>query len=366
MLLGAPNTLAEFVTTGPRDATGILLVGNFLSGSRGTMGPSEELALHLRKSHARLLTTSSHVHGIQRATDIFLTLLSSRRSFDMANVEVYSGMAFLVAEMTCGVLRVLRKPFAVTLHGGGLVTFAQKWPTRVARLLKGADIVLTPSAFLQENLKRVRDDIRYLPNGLELSNYPFRHRENTQPRLCWLRAFHSIYNPEMAVEAISLVRTTYPDIQLTMIGRDTGDGSLQRTERLIQENDLQRNICIKGAIPKSAVPSQLQEADIFLNTTRFESFGIAVMEAAALGMPIVTTAVGELPYLWENEKNAMLVHSGDSAAMAMAIRRVLTEEGLAARLSHYGRQKAESFDWEIILPQWKSVFQELRRDQNYL
>jgi glycosyltransferase involved in cell wall biosynthesis len=65
--------------------------------------------------------------------------------------------------------------------------------------------------------------------------------------------------------------------------------------------------------------------------------------------------VGGIPYLVEHEKDALLVPPNDPEAMAAAVRRILTEPGLAERLSRNARQKAEQFDWAIILPQWEAL-----------
>jgi glycosyltransferase involved in cell wall biosynthesis len=83
------------------------------------------------------------------------------------------------------------------------------------------------------------------------------------------------------------------------------------------------------------------------------------MEAAALGMCIVTTNVGELPHIWTHEHDALLVPPKDPKAMADAIRRILTEPELAERLSRNARAKAEQFDWSIILPQWEAILMKL-------
>lgn len=83
------------------------------------------------------------------------------------------------------------------------------------------------------------------------------------------------------------------------------------------------------------------------------------MEAAACGLPIITTDVGELCFLWKDGGNALVVPCNDSIAMAHATRRLLCEDGLAASLSRNARQKAEQYDWKSILPQWERLFYEV-------
>jgi glycosyltransferase involved in cell wall biosynthesis len=83
------------------------------------------------------------------------------------------------------------------------------------------------------------------------------------------------------------------------------------------------------------------------------------MEAAASGLPIVTTSVGELAYLWKDGENALLVQKNDPEQMAAAIKRVLKDPELAAQLSVNARAKAENYDWSMILPRWETLFESL-------
>jgi glycosyltransferase involved in cell wall biosynthesis len=75
----------------------------------------------------------------------------------------------------------------------------------------------------------------------------------------------------------------------------------------------------------------------------------------ACGLCVVSTNAGGITYLLEHEHDALLVPPDDHEAMAAAVRRLLTEEGLAARISRNARRKAEQFDWSVILPQWEAL-----------
>jgi glycosyltransferase involved in cell wall biosynthesis len=81
-----------------------------------------------------------------------------------------------------------------------------------------------------------------------------------------------------------------------------------------------------------------------------------VLEALACGLCIVSTNPGGIPYLLRDGWNALLVNQGDAGAMAAAVRRILTNPGLAESLSQNARRTAEQFDWSVTLPQWDDVF----------
>jgi glycosyltransferase involved in cell wall biosynthesis len=208
-------------------------------------------------------------------------------------------------------------------------------------------------------MREWRRDLRLIPNSLDVSNYQFRLRSNASPRLVWLRAFHSVYNPVMAAEVVRLLAPDYPDVTLAMIGPDKHDGSLEHTRRATAEFGISGRISIPGGISKNEVPERLSAADIFLNTTNVDNAPVSVLEAMASGLCVVSTDAGGIPYLLRNGCNALLVRTGDAAAMAAAVRRVLAEDGLAASLSRNARRSAEQVDWSVVLPQWDELLRDV-------
>ncbi len=334
---------------------GILLVGNFLSTKNANRTTVEELADHLQAAGYVILRTSSVQPRLARLLDMLWTAFSQRDYYTFAYVEVYSGLAFVWAEVICLLLKSLKKPFVLALHGGNLPVFSRQHPDRVKRLLQLAQTITAPSRYLQEKMADYCENISLIPNPLELHHYPFRLRATPQPILVWLRAFHQIYNPKLAIEVINKLKKTFPDIHLMMIGPDKGDGSLLGTQLLIESYSLKDQITIIPGILKTQVPEALAKADIFLNTTNVDNTPVSVTEAMACGLCVVSTSVGGLPYLLNDNQDALLTPAGEPDAMAEAIHRLFIEPGLAERLSRNARQKAEELDWQSILPQWRKL-----------
>jgi glycosyltransferase involved in cell wall biosynthesis len=338
---------------------GILLVGNFLSGAGFTRGVCEDLAERLTEAGWSVITTSHKPARLPRLADMVVTAWRRRHEYAVAQVDVYSGPSFLWAEAVCWVLRRAGKPYVLTLHGGALPAFARRWPGRVRRLLRSAAAVTTPSRYLWEQMRLYRPELRLLPNPLDIGRYPFAPRQRPQPRLVWLRAFHRIYNPTLAPRVVALLAREFPNVHLTMVGPDKGDGSLQATQHLAVELGVAGRIAWLGGVLKADVPVWLSQGDIFLNTTNVDNTPVSVLEALASGLCVVSTDVGGIPYLLEHEEDALLVPPDDPEAMAAAVRRVLTEPGLAERLSRNARKKAEGFDWSVVLPQWEKLLLEV-------
>jgi len=337
----------------------IFFAGNFLSNKRSTRSAGEELVDQLLKKNYSVIVASKYSNRFIRLLDLLLTAFKNSHNYDFAMIEVYSNLAFIWAEILVYLLKFLNKSTILILHGGGLVDFYKRKPVRVKKLFLIAKKIITPSFFLRENFTHIRDDIVYIPNGIDITFYNFKIRTEINPHFVWFRAFHQIYNPKMAIESVYILGDQIKDINLQMIGPDKNDGSKEMIVDFIEKCNLHSKIELVGPIEKKDVSNWLNKSDVFLNTTNFESFGVSVLEAAACGLCIITTNVGELSYLWEHEVDAMLVPPDDPEAMASAIQRLLTEPDLAARLSSNARKKAESFDWPIILPQWEALFEEV-------
>lgn len=337
----------------------VLLVGNFFSSSVGNAQVCEELADRLAGSGWSVLTTSSRRQRMLRLLDMVGKCCLWRQRYGVAHVDVFSGAAFLWAQAVCWTLRRTGRPYVLTLHGGNLPEFARRWPRRVERLLRSAAAVTTPSRYLFDAMRPYRDDLQLIPNPISVSAYRYRPRRAVGPRLVWLRAFHETYNPTLAPRMLALLAREFPDIELTMIGPDKGDGSRQQTEETAKRLGVLDRIRFPGPVSKIDVPRWLSRAEVFINTTNVDNTPVSVLEAMASGLCVVSTNVGGIPYLLDAGQDALLTPPDDPEAMASAVRRVLTDAELAERLSTNGRRKACEADWSAVLPRWQQLLASL-------
>jgi glycosyltransferase involved in cell wall biosynthesis len=170
-----------------------------------------------------------------------------------------------------------------------------------------------------------------------------------------LRAFSEIYNPSLAPRVVALLARDYPEIQLTMIGPDKADGSLQRMRQTAVQLGVSDSIRTPGAVLKAEVPGWLNQGDVFLNTTNIDNTPVSMLEAMACGMCVISTNVGGIPYLVADGRHALLVPPNDPEAMAHAVRRVLTDPDLAERISKHARLESEQYSWSMVLPAWERL-----------
>lgn len=347
-----------------RHTTSIIYVGNFVSKHLGAQPSCETLADKLDAEGFEVIRLSAAKAKSRRMTQMVTGVLRRGERGQIVLIDVFSTKAFVWAEM-CTYAAVVKslKPVLI-LRGGELVSRSRHSPVRLRALFKNAARVVTPSHYLQKNLEIFAPrPILCIPNSIDLSRYDYRLRRTPRPSFIWLRALGRGYEPEVAVMAFSKLATTYSDARLMIAGPDKGDGTKAMLGRVINDLGMDGRVSVVGNIPKSDVPAFLARGDVFLNTTTAESFGVSVMEAAACGMCIVTTDVGELSYIWKHESNALLVPPSDPDAMASALRRVLEEPGLAEVLSRNARRTARGYDWPAVMPRWRRLLAGLSADE---
>lgn len=340
----------------------ILFLGTFLSDRRGSHPVSERIASYLEKANYRTMLVSRFESRVLRLLDYWLSILF--RNYSVAVVDVFSDRAFLLAEWAVFWLRMRGKKIVLAMHGGKLSEFGQKHPRRIRNLITKSDFVHTPSLFLKNEFGKQGIEVHYLPNPIDLSQFP--HKSPlTRPRdfsILWVRAFSEIYNPKIPIEVIALLVKEFPCVRLTMVGPD--GGMLNEVKRLVDQLNLNDYVSFVGAVPNKALYQYYQSHDVYLNTTSYESFGMAVVEAASCGIPIVSHRVGEVPYLWQEGQEILMVETGDIEGMAERVRRVFNDRELANVLSFNARKKAEQFTWNNISSQWTSLVDRLASYQS--
>lgn len=261
---------------------------------------------------------------------------------------------FFLAEIASKIGSSRNKKIYLTLHGGRLPEFFINKENRFQKLFGRATIIFSPSKFIQKFFQEKKFTIKYLYNSIDLEVFSFSSTKRKPFSILWVRGFQSIYNPHIAIYVMEQILKVHPTASLTMIGPDLG--LKEDCERLIEEKQLSNSIKILGSVKNNELPKYLQSHEVFINTTSYESFGVALLEAAACGIPIVSSSVGEIPLLWEDRKNILLVQPVEPDYFVEKIFQIFESNTLSNSLSINARKKAEQYDWKITRQKWLEVF----------
>ena len=260
---------------------------------------------------------------------------------------------------------VLRRiPFKVhTLHA--LARYETEYPM-VNKLAFKAGVY--PVAIADEVKKSIEElygitDCCSIPNGIPVKEYEEPDIDRAEWRRCEgvdQDAFVFVNvgrlckekNQQMLIQAFAEIVKNNSKALLLIVG----DGScLNRLKKAAEDFNVSERTCFLGV--RDDVLSILGASDVFVLSSECEGNPLCVMEAMAAGLPVISTEVGGVSQLIEDGRSGMLVKKGDLRALSDAMRTLMTDNFLRARIKDYSRKRAlEKFDSSIMARSYEKLF----------
>ena len=331
----------------------ILYIGNKLKSNRSNLSTIHTLGSALESEGYTIYYASNKSNKIIRMLDMIFTFFKYQNKVDMVLIDTYSTYNFYYAFIISQLCRVFKLAYFTSLNGGNLPMRLKSYPKMSGMIFNHAKYNIAPSEYLKVAFENHGYyNIKYIPNSIEIKKYPIIEKEFDIPRLLYVRSFAKIYNPKLAVKVLRLLRKRGVEADLCMIGPDS-DGSLQDVKMLAKKYDLK--VRFTGKLSKAEWTSLSKNYNVFINTTNVDNTPVSVIEAMALGLPIVSTNVGGMPFLIENDYDGLLVKPNDVNAMVSAIENIFNEINKRKTLIKNARLKAEKFDWNHVKKLWFDV-----------
>ena len=334
--------------------TNVLYIGNHLRTAQTNISAIAVLGPLLEAEGYTVHYASSQPNKLLRLLDMLYNVCYFAKRTDVVLIDTYSTSNFYYALLVSQLCRLLGLAYIPILHGGKLLSRLKGSPKLSALLFKHAYRLVSPSKFLQVAFNRTRfAPVVYIPNSLSIGYYPYQKKQYERIRLLWVRSFSSIYNPQLAIQVLKRLQDAGYDCELCMVGPDTGDGSFQATQQLAE--DMAVSVRFPGKLPKADWLALAADYNVFINTTRFDNMPVSVIEAMALGLPIVSTDVGGLPYLINHGETGLLVPPNDAVAFENAIVQLVSDREATHTMTKRARDMVEEFDWAVVKGKWFEV-----------
>ncbi len=236
------------------------------------------------------------------------------------------------------------------------------WRTELLRKIQKfvvgkADLVITPSQYFSKLVSKWikhPERVHTIYNGIKLIDAKNKNMNDVRKEKIIVSAGRLV--PWKGFGALVEIMEELPDWRLVIIG----DGPEKKNlESMIQNLELERKVKLTGAISREELLEYLCEASLFILNTAFESFSFQVVEAMNAGVPVITTNIGNLAEIIENNKEGILIEPNNKPQILSAIKRIEENNNFRDAIIRNAKQKAQQFSIENTLDNLEKLLKNL-------
>jgi glycosyltransferase involved in cell wall biosynthesis len=236
------------------------------------------------------------------------------------------------------------------------------WYFRV-RPARHSDLVFALSDFTareaSELLGVAADRVVVAHWGVDPGFFRVGRREAPSPRVL----FYGSLAPNKGVfDALTACGRLVESAGLNFQVRVAGWGDWEAVSKAAAAAGLTDRLIHLGTLDRAGLWAELAEASVALLPSRAESFGLAIAEAQAAGVPVVSYRAGAVPEVVEDGVTGLLCPIGDTEALAQALARLLGDPVLRRRMGEAARERARRFTWEATARRMLEAMDRYRRE----
>lgn len=261
----------------------------------------------------------------------------------------------------------IKIPFVTTLHGTDITLVGRdpSFEPVITFCLNESDAVTAVSESLKQDTYRhfrTNRPIEVIPNFIKVPekiqknmNLRRRYAEDQEPLLCHISNFRKVKRVEDVLRVFERVNKKIPSRILLV-----GDGPERYAlEELCREIGLCDRIIFLGKIQRTE--EVLAISDLFLLPSETESFGLAALEAMAVGVPVISSNTGGIPEVNIHGETGYLSNVGDVDDMAQNALRILEKQETLDKFKAKAKERARIFDVQTIVNKYIAVYNSLVR-----
>jgi len=271
--------------------------------------------------------------------------------------------------MLCSaVLRFSKTTNVGTFHAAeGKPGYNFAWPVsrwilnRRARKLHGH--IAVSNAARDYHSRYVRADYTVIPNGIDLRHFnttvkPFPEYTDGKINILFVGRLEKRKGLDYLIDAFKKVHSNHQNTRLLVVG--PGTRLRPKYEKTARRAHLENDIVFTGGVSYDELPRYYQTADICCApATGQESFGIVLLEAMALGKPVVASDIPGYSGVLTNEQEGLLVKPRSSHALSQAIDRLIEDQPLRQKLGQQGLKTVQNYGWERVARRVEGYYKEV-------
>lgn len=263
------------------------------------------------------------------------------RTRPLVHVHLSARASFWRKSLFCLAARLTRRPYLLHMHGSEFMTFFDEecgplGKALVRNIFAHASLLIALSPQWRDDLARIcaTTPVEVLPNAVPIPDETVPYAAQSPQRVLFLGRLGNRKGTFDLLRAFAAAAAHRPNITLTC----AGDGAIAEALALAAELGVSPRVSCPGWLDPAAGAAQLNGATLFALPSYAEGLPMALLEAMARGLPVITTPIGGIPEVVQHQKNGYLVPPGDTAALSRALGELLDSADLRQRLGIAARR----------------------------
>lgn len=249
-------------------------------------------------------------------------------------------------------------------------------------IMEAADYIIAPNPWEKKQMISLNNvppiKIKVIPCGVDLNLFKPMPMEKAKKNLglaaekdfvLFVGRIDAIKGIDVLIKAFNYLVKKYlnsrKELGLIIIGGEIDinmreeNQEWQKLKRMVTNLRLQERIAFWGPQRQDLLPYFYSAAQALILPSRYESFGMAALEAMACGTAVIASEVGGLPFTIKDGVNGFLIPEGDWVLLAEKIYEIVRDQNLRKRIKEEGLHKAKEFAWPIIAQKVLSLYSSL-------
>lgn len=264
------------------------------------------------------------------------------KKYKVVHVHACSDSDFYRSSMFIYLFKLMGKKVIMHMHGAMFEDFYRSHPSLVRNVCSKCDMVVTVSNYFVNFFKteKLCRTVELLHNSIQPRNISTPAATSNKFIFSYFGAIDDRKGIFECIEAIGENVDSFRGIAEFRIG---GNGNIDRLKSMIDRYGISDIVKYLGWINAEGKDKLLSDTDVFVHPSKFESFGISILEAMDYGLPIITTTNGGITDLVTDGVNGITVDAGSSRQIASAMLRLMNDSQLRRQLGFQSSERAKAF-----------------------
>ena len=271
------------------------------------------------------------------------------------------------------VVTLVQKKYPTLLSVRGIISKEAKFKKGILRILdmlieipndmyvlsKVPSIIVCSPQMNEMVGMKTSSKIYVIPNGIDFDEIQKIEVEDRlkHPAILLMGTYSIKKGIDILLNTIPIIRKEIPNLYVYIAGKSgSNDDNLKQ---LAKELNIEENVNFLGFVSGEEKYAYYKSADIYVHPSRYEPFGVVLLEAMACGKPIVASRVGGIPFVVEDGKTGLLFKSENVEELAEKVMLLLRNKELRVKMGKAGRVRAKLFTWERSAEMTVEVYKEV-------